>query len=178
MLSVYVLQNETIYVCGFLLCVCVCTFVAAGRCWQDRSSVSQSPTRTRSSLPSTNRGRMACCVTSPWLPGSRSSTLTRLSWQRAATTLGWVLSILLCFTNGHRMIRWLITCIPSVVFFFLHIARFDWRKGFVQAYISIKSRYQSGSVVRCWYDGGDNVLRNRLKGLVDCHKPVLHCPGH
>lgn len=145
---------------------------AAGRCWQDRGYASQSPTRTRSSLPSTSRGRMACCVTSPWSLGSRSSTLTRPSWQHAATTFGWVSTVRPApppkppthrRTHVHVLqlsTEWwgdLIPCIP-------HVAWFDWHKGFVQAYISIKSRYQSGSVARCWYDGGDNALRNLLKG--------------
>lgn len=70
--------------------VCLC-HVAAGRCWQDRGSVSQSPTRTPSSLPSISRGKMACCVTSPWLPASKSSTPTKPSWRHAAITSGWVL---------------------------------------------------------------------------------------
>lgn len=151
----------------------VLAFVAAGRCWQDRGYVSQSPTRTRSSLPSTSRGRMDCCVTSPSLPGSRSSTLTRPSWRHAATTLGWVSTVWPTPPNPTpppphctdfdvlqlRTKRWgdLIPCIP-------HVAWFDWHKGFVQAYISIKSRYQSGSIAYCWYDGGDNALRNHLKG--------------
>lgn len=157
----------------------VYVLVAAGRCWQDRGYVSQSPTRTRSSLPSTSRGRMACCAMSPLSPGSRSSMLTRPSWQHAATTLGWVSTVQPTppNPNPHRTHfdvlqlssePWgdLIPCIP-------HVARFDWHKGFGQAYTSIKSRYRSGGSAHCWYDGGDNALRNHLKGLLDCFQHVL-----
>lgn len=56
--------------------------------------------------------------------------------------------------------RWgdLIPCIS-------HVAWFDWHKGFVQAYISIKSRYQSAGIAHCWYDEGGSALRNYLKGI-------------
>lgn len=138
--------------------------VAVGKCWQDRGSVSQSPTRTQSSPPSTSRGRMACCVTSPWSLVSRSSTPIKPSWQRAAITSGWVLDRIYLDVLQMSTGRLWGCAIKHTRPFVSHVEWFDCYKGFVQAYISIKSRYQSGSVAHCWCDGGDNMLHNHLRG--------------